>query len=71
MSVDTNVKGKNLAPYRKLRHERFQILITPQLIGMAESMRVVAKGALGKKLKVEFQAAPGASTGADESCDIC
>ena len=39
MSVDTNVKGKNLAPYRKLRHDQFQILITPQLIGMAESMR--------------------------------
>ena len=36
MSVDTNVKGKNTAAYRKLRHERFQILITPTLIGMAE-----------------------------------
>lgn len=69
MSVDTNVKGKNLAPYRKLRHERFQILITPQLIGMADSMRVVTRGALSKKLQVEFRAAPGA--GADESCEIC
>ena len=69
MSVDTNVKGKNLAPYRKLRHEKFQILITPQLIGMAESMRVVAKGAIGKKLKVEFQAAPG--SGDADSCEIC
>ncbi len=69
MSVDTNVKGKNLAPYRKLRHEKFQILITPQLIGMAESMRVVAKGALGKKLKVEFQAAPGTVADGD-ACEI-
>ena len=68
MSVDTNVKNKNLAPYRKLRHEQFRILITPQLIGMAESMRVVAKGAIAKKLKVEFQAAPGADDG---SCEIC
>lgn len=68
MSVDTNVKNKNLAPYRKLRHEQFRILITPQLIGMAESMRVVAKGAIGKKLKVEFQAAPGTDDG---SCEIC
>ena len=57
MSVDTNVKGKNLAPYRKLRHDDFQILITPTLVGMAESMRVVAKGKLGKSLRVEFQAA--------------
>lgn len=67
MSVDTNVKGKNLAPYRKLRHEKFRILITPQLIGMAESMRVVAKGSIGKKLQVEFQAAPGSG---GESCDV-
>ncbi|BAN02159.1 hypothetical protein [Ilumatobacter coccineus] len=68
MSVDTNVKGKNLAPYRKLRHEKFQILITPQLIGMAESMRVVTKGGLSKKLKVEFQAVPGTDDG---SCNVC
>jgi hypothetical protein len=68
VSVDTNVKGKNLAPYRKLRHDQFKILITPQLIGMAESMRIVANGALGKKLNVEFQAAPGTDDG---SCEIC
>ena len=66
MSVDTNVKGKNLAPYRKLRHERFQILITPRLVGMADSMRVVAKGRLSKSLKVEFYAA-GFD---DDSCAI-
>jgi hypothetical protein len=71
VSVDTNVKGKNLAPYRKLRHERFQILVTPQLIGMAESMRIVAKGGLSKKLRVEFQAAPGAGGGCDgDACSI-
>jgi hypothetical protein len=68
VSVDTNVKNKNLAPYRKLRHEQFRILITPQLIGMAESMRVVAKGTIGKKLQVEFQAAPGAE---GRSCEVC
>jgi len=65
VSVDTNVKGKNLAPYRKLRHERFQILITPRLIGMADSMRVVAKGKLSKSLKVEFHA-----EGFDDNCAI-
>lgn len=68
MSVDTNIKNKNLAPYRKLRHEQFRILITPQLIGMAESMRVVTKGTLTKKLVVEFQGAPGSDAG---SCDVC
>ena len=65
MSVDTNVKGKNLAPYRKLRHESFQILISPRLIGMADSMRVVTKGLLTKSLKVEFHAED-----ADDNCAI-
>ena len=57
MSVDTNVKGKNTAAYRRLRHEEFQILVTPVLIGMVESMRVVTKGRLSKSLAVEFHAA--------------
>ena len=67
MSVDTNVKGKNLAPYRTLRHEEFRILITPQLVGMVDSMRIIAAGKLSKSLRVEFQAAPGTTA---ESCDI-
>ena len=66
MSVDTNVKGKNLQAYRRLRHDRYQILITPTLVGMAESMRVVTKGKLGKSLRVEFQAAGDV----DDSCAI-
>ncbi len=67
MSVDTNVKGKNLAAYRKLRHERYQILITPTLVGMVESMRVVTKGRLSKSLAVEFRAS-GATPG--DACTI-
>ncbi len=54
MSVDTNVKGKNLQAYRKLRHDRYQILITPALVGMVDSMRVVTKGRIARSLKVEF-----------------
>ena len=68
MSVDTNVKGKNIAAYRKLRHERFQILITPTLVGMADSMRVVTKGRLSKSLAVEFRSStPTTST---DACDL-
>ena len=67
MSVDTNVTGKNLAPYRRLRHERFRILVSPILVGMAESMRVVTKGRLTKSLTVEFRAA---GTVGDEACDL-
>ena len=67
MSVDTNVKGKNTAAYRQLRHARFQILITPTLIGMAESMRVVTKGRLSKSLAVEVRAGGAPS---DDACTI-
>ena len=70
MSVDTNVKGKNIAAYRKLRHERFQILITPTLIGMAESMRVVTKGRVSQSLAVEFRAAGPTATSDDDACAI-
>jgi hypothetical protein len=66
VSVDTNVKGKNLAAYRRLRHDGVQILITPTLIGMVESMRVVTKGRLSKSLAVEFRAS-GSPT---DSCDL-
>ena len=68
MSVDTNVKGKNLAPYRKLRHDGMRILITPALVGLAESMRVVTKGHFGRSLKVEFQ--PTRSALEDDACEI-
>ena len=68
MSVDTNVKNKNLAAYRKLRHDDFRILITPQLIGMAETMRIVTKGTLTKSLKIEFDARPGTSGADGDAC---
>ena len=72
MSVDTNVKGKNLAAYRRLRHERYQILVSPILIGMVASMRVVTKGRLAKSLKVEFAPIEGSEGTADDgSCDVC
>ena len=70
MSVDTNVKGKNLAPYRRLRADGVQILITPALVCLAESMRVVAKGGLGRSLKVEFQPITRGEACDDGSCEI-
>ena len=59
MSVDTNTKNKNLAPYRRLRHEDFKILITPQLAGLAKAMRIDAKGGWRKKLVVELDDGTG------------
>ena len=59
MSVDTNTKNKNLAPYRRLSHDEFKILITPSLVGMAKSMRVDTRGGFRKKLVVEFDDGTG------------
>jgi hypothetical protein len=68
VSVDTNVKNKNLAPYRRLRHDDFRILITPQLVGMAETMRIITKGKVTKSLTVEFQAVPGGPGADGDAC---
>jgi hypothetical protein len=65
VSVDTNVNGKNLAAYRRLRHDGFKVLVTPTLVGLAESMRVVTGGALGRSLRVELRARTD-----DDSCRI-
>lgn len=54
MSVDTNTTNKNLAPYRRLRHADYTILITPVLSGMASRMRITTKGRFVKNLVVEL-----------------
>ena len=64
MSVDTNVKGKDLSPYRTLRHGGSRILVAPALVGLCDSLRVVVGGRLTKRLRVELTA-PG---GVDGCC---
>jgi hypothetical protein len=54
VSVDTNTKNKNLAPYSRVRHPEFKILISPVLSGMASRMRITTKGVFVKNLVVEF-----------------
>jgi len=54
VSVDTNTKNKNLAPYSRVRHPEYRILVTPVLSGMASRMRVSAKGRFVKNLVVEL-----------------
>ena len=56
MSVDTNVKGKNLTPYRRVRQGDLRILIAPQLSGIASRMRIDAVRGLRKKLAVSLEA---------------
>ena len=65
MSVDTNVKGKNLSPYRRVTTGTdLRVLVTPKLVGMAEAMRITTKGNFRKKLTVEL------SDGSDDACQI-
>ena len=58
MSVDTNTKSKNLAPYSKVRHPEFQILVTPVLSGMVSRMRITTRGRFVKALAVELSDDP-------------
>jgi len=59
VSVDTNTKGKNLAPYRRMNHDEFKILMAPKLVGLATAMRVDVKGGLRKRLTVELDDGTG------------
>jgi hypothetical protein len=54
VSVDTNVDGKNLAPYDRVRHPDYRIYVTPVLSGMVSVMRVTTAGRFVKKLVVEL-----------------
>ena len=54
MSVDTNTTNKNLAPYSRVRHPDYRILITPVRSGMASRMRVTTRGRFVKNLVVEL-----------------
>ena len=54
MSVDTNTTNKNLAPYTRIRHPEYRILVSPVLSGMASRMRITTKGRFVKNLVVEL-----------------
>ena len=54
MSVDTNTENKNLAPYDRVRHPEFRILVSPVLSGMVSRMRVTTRGRILKTLTVEL-----------------
>ncbi len=49
-----HLKGKNLAPYRVIRHEDMMIHVAPNLIGYAQSVQLDVRGALRKKIDVDI-----------------
>ncbi len=67
MSVDTNTKGKNLSPYRRVTTgSDLKILVTPKLVGLASRMVITTQGNLRKKLAVQLS---DGSRGGD-ACEI-
>ena len=68
MSVDTNTTNKNLAPYSRVRHPDFTILVSPVLSGIASRMRIVAKGRFVKQLSVELSDEPHQPAYAPRDC---
>lgn len=69
MSVDTNVKGKNLQPYRRVTSDvdGVRVLVTPNLVGLASRMVITTGGGLRKKLTVELSRE---GAGGDDACSI-
>ncbi len=73
MSVDTNLDGKNLAPYERVRHPDYRIYVSPVLSGLVSVMRVSTAGRFVKKLVVELtdqrpRLDLGHGSGGDGSC---
>jgi hypothetical protein len=71
VSVDTNTDNKNLAPYDRVRHPDFRILVSPVLSGMVSRMRITTRGRILKTLTVELiddrrpAAGPSRATGSE------
>ncbi len=56
MSVDTYLKGKNIAPYRAVTFEGLKILVASSLMQWAESVRLgVSQFLIWKSFEVEVE----------------
>ena len=54
MSVDTHLKGKNLAPYRVMRQDGLKIHVAPNIVGFASHIQLGVKGAVRKKIDIDI-----------------
>jgi hypothetical protein len=68
VSVDTNTNSKNLAPYTRVRHPDFTILVSPVLSGMVSRMRITTKGKFVKNLVVQLSDDPHRPVYAQRDC---
>lgn len=64
MSVGTDVRGRNLAPYHRVTSgDGLQILLAPQLVGLVPVIRIVRTGTLLRRLAAELY-------GPEEQCPV-
>lgn len=58
MAVATQTKGRNLAPYRRLRHDDLDVLVANELATLAPTLRVSTRRWVTKGFHVDFPDAP-------------
>ncbi len=58
MAVATQTKGRNLAPYRRLRHGDLEVLVANDLVPLAPTLRVTTRRWVTKGFRVDFPDAP-------------
>lgn len=63
MAVATSTKGRNLAPYRRLRDGDLEVLLTPELTRLAPTIEISTRRFVTKGFRVSFP-------GAWENCQI-
>ena len=58
MAVATQTKGRNLAPYRRLRHHDLEVLVAEGLVPLAPTLRVSTRRWVTMGFQVDFPGAP-------------
>lgn len=58
MAVATQTKGRNLAPYVRMRRDELEVLVAPDLVPMAPKLRVSTRRWVTKGFRVDFPGAP-------------
>ncbi len=58
MAVATQTRGRNLAPYHRLRHDDLEVLVAKGLVPLAPTLRVSTRRWVTKGFQVDFPDAP-------------
>lgn len=58
MAVATQTRGRNLAPYHRLRRDDLEVLVAEGLLPLAPTLRVSTRRWVTKGFQVDFPGAP-------------